>query len=98
MAFLWRASSTIFSPPALDKSEELRQVLVLVSPGKKSSVHIVYKRGGAFAFPTELLLVVHVVSNIPRVVLPGYEGSTIIQNVEDSLCNDTVACPRKLEF
>jgi len=44
----------------LDKSEELHQVPVLVSPGKKSSVHIVYERGGGFAVPTELLLVVHI--------------------------------------
>lgn len=30
--------------------------------------------------------------------MPGYEGSTIIQNVEDYLCNDTVSHPRKLKF
>lgn len=46
MAFLWRYSSTISSPPALDESEELHQVPILVSPGRKSSVCIVYERGG----------------------------------------------------
>lgn len=73
MAFLWRSSSTISSPPALDKSEELRQIPVLVSPGKKFSVHIVNERGGAFAVPTELLLVVHISWDVNCVEYPGCE-------------------------
>jgi hypothetical protein len=77
----------------------------LVSPGSKFSLHIAYERGGEghLWFWQNccwwiISLGMWIVSNIPRIVLPGYEGGMIVQNVEDYLCNDTVSHPRKLEF
>jgi hypothetical protein len=63
-------------------------------------LHMSGERGLAFLMVLLLVFIspgMWIVSNVSRVVLPAYEGSMIIQNVQDYLCNDTVSCP-KLNF